>query len=202
LNQIARSWGRPFLCIESNKEGTSVIDALWNVHKYENIVQYTMKNDTEGRYQKLGIFAHQNSKYTGIMNMKYFAEHMEALKMYDLGTVMEFVTFIRKENKTWGAKKGFRDDRIMSLIWALIILEKEIAERYLDVLEYDDAGKPIRILDPNQEMANAALYGTQGSSTYAAVAGNPAPSYFNTPSTSGAQINELDSYISQGWRLA
>lgn len=158
LNQIARSWGRPFLCIESNKEGSQVLDALINVHNYDNIVTYTMKNDKRGVYQKPGIFNHQNSKYTGIQNMKYFLENKQSVKVYDLNTVREFETFVRKQNRTWGAKKGFNDDRVMALVWALVLLEKDIAEKYLDIHEYDEAGKPLVISDPNQHLANLSLH--------------------------------------------
>ena len=115
LNQIARSWGRPFLCIERNKEGGQVVDALHEVHKYDNIVRYSMKNDKRGTYQNLGIFCHQNSKYTGIMNMKYFTEHLEVVKIFDYPTVKEFETFTRRENKTWALKK----DTTMIELWLI-----------------------------------------------------------------------------------
>lgn len=157
LNQIARSWGRPFLCIERNKEGGQVIDAMMNVHNYDNIVHYSMKNDKRNVYQNPGIFCHQNSKYTGIQNMKYFVENKQSVKIYDINTIREFETFVRKINRTWGAKKGFNDDRVMALVWALVLLEKDIAEKYLDIIEYDEAGKPSVISDPNQHLANAGM---------------------------------------------
>jgi hypothetical protein len=72
-------------------------------------------------------------------------------------SVKEFESFVRKENKTWGAKKGFNDDRVMAIIWALVVLKKDIAERYFDIEEYDEAGSPIKISDPNQYLANASL---------------------------------------------
>lgn len=150
LNQIARSWGRPFLCIERNKEGATVIDALLNVHQYDNIVNYTMKNDARGVYQNPGIFCHQNSKYSGIQNLKYYVETKQSVSIYDITSVREFERFVRRENQTWGAKKGYNDDRVMAMIWALVILKKDIAERYLDIEEYDEAGSPIKISDPNQ----------------------------------------------------
>lgn len=154
LNQIARSWGRPFLCIERNKEGGQVLDALINVHNYDNIVSFNMKNDKRGVYQNPGIFCHQNSKYTGIQNLKYFVEKKQSVKIFDINTIREFETFIRKENKTWAAKKGYHDDRVMALVWSLVLLEKDICEKYLDITEYDDAGKPSAILDPNQHLSN------------------------------------------------
>jgi len=155
LNQIARSWGRPFLCIERNKEGGTVIDALLQVHNYDNIVNYNMQNDKRGVYQSPGIFCHQNSKYGGIQNLKYYVETKQTVSIYDLPTVQEFESFTRKENKTWAAKKGYHDDRVMATVWALVILKKDIAERYLDVEEYDEAGSPVKISDPNQYLSDS-----------------------------------------------
>lgn len=200
LNQIARAWGRPFLCVESNKEGSQVLDALINIHRYDNIVNYTMKNDKRGYYQKPGIFCHQNSKYTGIMNFKYFIEHLEVVKIYDLATLKEFESFVRKENKTWTAQKGKHDDRVMSMIWALIILEKDIAEQYLNVLEYDETGKPCRITDPNQDLANASFYDPDSYSNYAKKGGSPMPTFFQT---GGNVMNEhsfeMEKLSFNGW---
>lgn len=199
LNQIARSWGRPFLCIESNKEGSQVIDALYQVHNYDNIITYTMKNDKRGAYQKMGIFCHGNSKYTGITNMKYFVEHLQAVSIYDITTVKEFETFVRKENGTWAARKGQHDDRIMSVIWALIILEKDIAEKYLNVLDYDETGKPSKISDPNQELANQSFYNQDnGLTNYARSGGAPAPMFYQK----GRELfnyNDSNNYADSGW---
>ncbi len=203
LNQIARSWGRPFLCVESNKEGSQVLDALINIHNYDNIVTYTMKNDKRGYYQKPGIFCHQNSKYTGIMNFKYFIEHLEVVKIFDLATLKEFETFVRKENKTWISQKGKYDDRVMSMIWALFILEKDVAEQYLDVLEYDEAGKPCRIADPNQDLANMSLYEPDSYSSYARKGGNPMPAIFQIGGGVIQEQNfELEKLSINGWTFA
>ncbi len=46
----------------------------------------------------------------------------------------------------------------MALVWALVLLEKDIAEKYLDIVEYDEAGKPSVILDPNQHLANLSFH--------------------------------------------
>jgi hypothetical protein len=110
--------------------------------------------------------------------MKYWVEHLESVTIYDITTIKEFETFVRKENKIWGAKKGFRDDRVMALIWALILLEKEIAERYLDILEYDDVGKPLRIADPNIGLANELMKRQTLNIAHAKLGGNPMPSLF------------------------
>jgi hypothetical protein len=201
LNQIARSWGRPFLCIERNKEGGQVVDALWEVHKYDNIIHYTMDNDKRNAYQNLGIFCHTNSKYTGITNMQYYVGTIKAFKSFDLNTVKEFETFVRKDtasNRSWGAKKGHNDDRIMALIWGLIVLEKKIAERYFDILEYDDTGRPVKISDPNQDLANKSFYDKEGFDQYSSVGGMPLPVFYQRGSVFGS---EMETVQAGGWRI-
>ena len=201
LNQIARSWGRPFLCVESNKEGGQVLDALMNTHNYDNIVYYNMENDSRGYYQKPGIFCHPNSKYTGITNMKYWVEHLESVTVYDIATIKEFETFIRKENKTWGAKKGFKDDRVMALIWALILLESDIAERYLDILEYDEIGKPLRIADPNADLAHIALERRDKIISHAKTGGAPSPALFARGYMESVKEVEMNNMFGNGFKL-
>lgn len=147
LNKIARGWGNPFMAIERNGPGGQVIDALYEVHKYNNIIHYSMKNDKRGMYQKMGIFSHTNSKYTGIMNMKYWVEALGAVDIPDIATIKEYETYRRKDNGTWNAQDGFYDDRVMAMVWALIPLETEIAQRYFHILQYDDVGKPKVIRD-------------------------------------------------------
>lgn len=147
LNKIARGWGNPFLAIERNGPGGQVIDALYEVHKYNNIIHYSMKNDARGMYQKMGIFSHTNSKYTGIMNMKYWVEALGAVDIPDIATIKEYETYRRKDNGTWCAQMGHFDDRVMAMVWALIPLETEIAQRYFHILQYDDVGKPKIIKD-------------------------------------------------------
>lgn len=154
LNKIARGWGNPFIAIERNGPGGQVIDALYEVHKYNNLIHYSMKNDKRGMYQKLGIFSHTNSKYTGIMNMKYWVEALGAVDIPDIATIKEYETYRRKDNGTWNAQDGFYDDRVMAMVWALIPLETEIAQRYFHILQYDDVGKPKVIRDSASAFAD------------------------------------------------
>ena len=201
LNQIARSWGRPFLCVERNGPGGQVIDALIEIHNYDNIVSMNKVNDKVGRYNsQAGIVNHQNSKFTGITNMRYFLETLESVGIRDLKTVQEFETFIRK-NRTWTADKGFHDDRIMALVWALIILEKDVATEYLDVIEVDEAGQVIRIADPNQAIANKWLIDGTKKIAYAKFGGQPPPSIFQFGQGESYREGEISGYISSGFRF-
>jgi len=203
---VIPAWGRPFLCVESNKEGMEFLNAIMEVHKYDNIIYYNMENDKRGYYQKPGIFCHQNSKYTGITNMKHWVETMEAVSVYDIETVKEFETFIRKENKTWAAQKGCRDDKVMALVWALIILEPKIASRYFDVIDYDDFGMPERIRDPNYAQALEAFQrSNRGRNIMESAYSDPAAVLFDIQMTPNLRFGEVDveveGLMAGGWRI-
>ncbi len=204
LNKIARGWGRPFMAIERNGPGGQVVDALYEIHKYDNIITYTMTNDKKGMYQKMGIYSHTNSKYTGIMNMKYWVEALRAVTIPDISTLKEYETFRRKDNGTWAAQDGFYDDRLMALVWALIPLETAIAQRYFSILQYDDVGKPRMIKDPNTDFASwlGPLWDFDHSSTVGM--GDPMPCILaSTPAQlfKTEQSKDMLDFGFQGWTV-
>lgn len=149
LFKIAHQWGRPMLAIERNNCGGQVIDALKQTHGYHNIVDHTPKTMSVGNnyYKRLGIYSHTNSKYQGVINMRYWMNSLKVVKSYDISLVQELETFVRYPNGTWKAKSGdyIYDDRVMALIWGLFVLEKEIAEKYYDIPEFDSKGKPMKV---------------------------------------------------------
>lgn len=189
LNQIAKSWGNPYMCIERNGPGGQVIDALYEVHNYDNIVHYSMKNDARSAYQKLGIFCHTNSKYTGIMNAKYWLEHIQSVTIYDVNTLKEYETFRRKVNGTWSAQDGFYDDRVMSMVWALIILETEICQKHFNILAYDAIGKPKIIKDVSAEFSEyLGIFDTKDNISLS----DPSPSFLGINTFNINEVNYLD----------
>ncbi len=60
---------------------------------------------------------------------------------------MELRNFVRYPNGTWKARGGFHDDRVMAMLYGLFILEKEITERFFEIVEVDDMGKP-SVIEP------------------------------------------------------
>ena len=62
----------------------------------------------------------------------------------DSQTLEELKTFVRYPNRTWKAARGtnIHDDRVMSLIWALMILEVPITEQYFEIEQFDENQKP------------------------------------------------------------
>lgn len=144
LFTILRNWGSPLALIERNNCGAQVVDRLAFDMGYEKVVSYGAKVANRAKPQ-MGMIAHTNTKYKGVMNMRYFINDMRSVTIRDLETLKELKEFVRFPNGTWKAKSGLHDDRVMSLIYALYILEKELTERYFDILELDDHGKPCAI---------------------------------------------------------
>ena len=146
LHEILQHWGSPLAMIERNNCGSQVVDQLKNTHAYENIVSYGIKSGSAS-YSKIGVQAHTNTKYKGVMNMRYWMNEVKALKVHDLKTLNELKNFVRYPNGTWGAKPGSDnwDDRVMSLMWALIILENDLVEKYFEVVQYDKNKKPLKL---------------------------------------------------------
>ena len=94
-----------------------------------------------------GMIAHTNTKYKGVLNMRYFMNEVHTVNINEEETVRELRNFVRYPNGTWKAKSGFHDDRVMAILYALFILEKEITERFFEIVEEDDMGKPL-VIEP------------------------------------------------------
>ena len=80
------------------------------------------------------------------MNMRYWINQLNVVKIRDKNTLNELENFVRYPNGTWAARLGdYFDDRVMSLLWGLMILENTITERYFDIVELDKYGKPLKM---------------------------------------------------------
>ena len=146
LNEILEHWGSPPALVERNNCGAQVVDQLKNSIGYENLVSYGAKAGDK-TFDKVGVVAHTNTKYKGVTNMRYWVNDLNVVRIRDLKTLNELRNFVRYPNGTWAAKPGSDnwDDRVMSLIWTLIILENEITEKYFEILELDDNKRPLSI---------------------------------------------------------
>ena len=144
LNDILIQWGRPLVCIERNNCGAQVVDNLRHIHDYDNIVSWGSAQVGRQRDQ-LGIINHTNTKYTGTQNMRYWVNEMEVVQIRDIALLKEFKHFVRNPNGTYSARKGagFHDDRVMALVWALVILEKGLVEKHFEVVQVDSNNKPL-----------------------------------------------------------
>jgi hypothetical protein len=93
----------------------------------------------------LGMIAHTNTKHKGVLNMRYWVNDLKVVTLRDKDTLKELRDFVRYPNGTWKARSGCHDDRSMSLLYALYVLDTELAQRYFDILEFDDTGQPLAI---------------------------------------------------------
>ena len=51
----------------------------------------------------MGVVAHTNTKYKGVMNMRYWINELRVLKINDINTLNELRDFVRNPNGTWSA---------------------------------------------------------------------------------------------------
>jgi hypothetical protein len=197
--EIAQHWGSPPIAVERNNCGAQVVDNLFNQHGYSNLISFAPKGNKSTTYNdRMGVIAHTNTKYKGVVNMRYWVNHLQVVKFNDIKTVSELKSFVRYPNGTWAAKKqgGYLDDRVMSLIWALIALEETVVERYYEIIEYDDNHKPKAIkpadygvrhfVNPLSIYSNEKIIGAHG---------NPLPVAFN----SREQSSDIEELKSLGW---
>lgn len=146
LLEILGNWGNPLAAIERNNCGAQVVDNLRNMHGYENLIHFSPNNNKD-QYNRPGVIAHTNTKYKGVTNMRYWINELSVLVLRDINTVNELKTFVRYPNGTWAAQKGedVHDDRVMSLIWSLIVLDNSLTEKYFEVESRDDNDKPLKL---------------------------------------------------------
>ena len=143
--KILRNWGSPLALIERNNCGAQIVDRLLEMG-YEKVVSYGNKA-AHRRSVMQGMIAHTNTKFKGVTNMRYFINDVRAVTIFEKETLDELKSFVRHPNGSWKARKSLHDDRVMALLYALFILEKEIAERFFEITEIDDYGKP-SVMEP------------------------------------------------------
>ncbi len=143
LLEILKHWGSPPALIERNNCGAQVVDNLKNQYGYENIVNYA-PNIKNKSFERAGVVAHTNTKYKGVTNMRYWINELRCVTIRDKQTIHELKNFVRYPNGTWAARKGesLFDDRVMSMMWSLMILEVELTEKYFEIVKFDDNNKP------------------------------------------------------------
>ena len=200
LLEILKQWGSPPVLIERNNCGAQVVDQLKLTHNYENIVSYSPKINGQEYAKRAGVVAHTNTKYKGVTNMRYWLNELKVVKLFDRDTVLELKNFVRYPNGTWAARQGdHNDDRVMSLIWALMILENDVCEKYFDILEFDANRKPLLLklfdygirsfMKPSSYLNNEKGYDGSNNSMPIIMSNN------------SDDIFEIDDLKSQGWRM-
>lgn len=200
LLEILQHWGNPYLCIERNNCGAQVVDQIKMTHGYDNIINYGPKISGKEYATRTGIIAHTNTKYKGVMNMRYWVNELKAVKFKDVHTVNELRQFVRQANGTWSARSNNTDDRVMSLIWSLILLENEVCEKYFEIITMDDNMRP-KVIKPfdygiKYFMKPSSMYVNEKEYS----AGGPMPSIMPRANQENANMELID-LEAQGWRL-
>ena len=78
--------------------------------------------------------------------MRYWVNELKCVHLKSTAAVEELKNFVRYPNGSWAAQPGYDfDDRVMSLVWALLILENNVVQRYYNVLEIDDNQRPAKL---------------------------------------------------------
>lgn len=146
IAEIAQQWGNPPLAIERNNSGSQVIDIMTRTYNYELLVNYIDNESKKKPDGRQGVIASTNTKYHGIQNMRYWINKLRVVKINDIATIQEFETFIKQPNSTWSSKASkYNDDRVMSMVWSLIVLEPDTTSRYFEVVDYDNTGRPSKL---------------------------------------------------------
>jgi hypothetical protein len=201
LHEILTQWGKPLAMIERNNCGAQVVDNLHHIHKYENIINYG--SALAGRKkEQMGVVAHTNTKHKGVLNMRYWVNELQCVRFNDVNTIQELKEFVRKPNGTWSARGSSKDDCVMSLIWALMALDNDanngICQRYFEILNVDDNGKPsaIKCMDFGLKYYTRPVHSAL--SVHAQDADSIASICFGNDSM---QSDEMQDLVSAGWQL-
>lgn len=197
LREILQHWGDPYVLIERNNCGAQVVDNLKREFNYDSIVNWGIDKVVQRTTNKYGIIAHTNTKYTGVMNQRYWVNTIKAVQINDINTILEMKDFTRTKSGTWGAKHGAHDDRVMSLIWALMILHEDMASVFFDIVEKDEFGKPkvIKSMDYGIKyfMNPTSIYTNEKDGT----GGDALPSIIGGEYS---DISDMDDLSLQGWK--
>lgn len=196
LKEILQNWGNPLAFIERNNCGGVVVDNLRKDFNYENIVNWGLDMNVRSKTNKLGIVSHTNTKYSAIMNQRYWINTVQQVQINDKHTVSELNDFVRIRANSWGAKTGSHDDRVMALTWALLALHDSIVFNYFEVEERDRNQKAAVIKSMDYGIKKFI---------------NPLSMYMNEkeggdmmPIIMGEVINpelqDMDDLYSQGWK--
>ena len=200
VRDICYHWGTPPVLIERNNCGSQVVDNLYHQHNYRNIVNWSPKVG-QVKFDRLGVYAHTNTKYKGITNMRYWVNELKCVQLKSKLAVEELKNFVRYPNGSWAAQPGYdADDRVMALTGALLILENSIVQRYYNVLDIDSNQRPAKLelgAYIDQKFSNFLQdYKYQDIDD----SWSPPPVYFEDINIFGdGEVNDIELLEAEGW---
>lgn len=169
LVTLCKMYNQATLALECNSIGKSTLDTVFNNFEYDNIVNLRKPNS----YAK-GILSNFQIKFAACMWIRdYTAATETKLILNDSKLLEELRVFERlsdSDKPIFKAVSGEHDDLVMSLIWALYILNESVVEKYFEVVEWFETTTKLKIpkklvsyysayFDPNaMESINDSMY--------------------------------------------
>ena len=135
LVEWAEYYNNAWIMLEANAIGDGVANHAWYDCEYENMVHHG--------HTRLGIKSNRKTKVEASLHMKYLLESNK-VTVYDKTCISELSTFVDYGNNIYKAEEDTHDDCVLSMVWALYITHKVIAEQ-VDLDSIDNKTKK----DPN-----------------------------------------------------
>lgn len=137
---LAKHYNMAYIAIEANGLGRSILDIL-GIYGYENIIKV-------GNHKTAGIFSHVQIKIKGCLWLKEILESSNVnFNVMDEIFFDELSWFTKKQDATrhavYQALQGKNDDRVIAMIWGLLVANEEIANQYYLVHETFPIGENI-----------------------------------------------------------
>jgi hypothetical protein len=127
--------------------------------------------------------------------MRYFLNELRVIKLRDVKTLLELKDFIRHPNGTWsGRTASTLDDRVMSLVWAIAILQNDICRKYYEVVSFDDNQRPLKIKPLDYGISGVTLPQNVYVNEKDAQAFMPLPTVFSDPFQLNDPMSNIPDY--------
>lgn len=131
LTKMGSMYNNCPLAVECNSIGKGVLEALFSVYEYPNLVNCGSQNDPT----KLGILSRNNLKARACIWLKDLM-NLFKIKIYEKNLIYELQYFEKKGTSQllqFSASGNLHDDYVMAFIWAIYTLSPELVENYFIV---------------------------------------------------------------------
>jgi hypothetical protein len=109
LNKYGKLYNDAFIIVETNDNGSMVVNSLFQDMEYENLY-----NEVRGGRTMFGVETTKRVKMVGCSTLKDLIEENRLL-IYDKNTIQELCSFVSKGN-SYEAENGNHDDLVMTLV--------------------------------------------------------------------------------------
>lgn len=114
--KLLKAYHNPNLIVEAEGgAGTVAVSRFHELLEYDNLIHF----DPKGR--RLGLIpTHVLKEYSAIFLKAYIQKKM--VKLYDIDTISEFMSFGRKTASRWAGMGDNHDDHVMTVMWLVYYL--------------------------------------------------------------------------------